>query len=233
MSLKLTDDDAAWMHALGEMASSGREEICLSLGGHIEGAAAKKGSVAWRLKKLCENPDEMLVLAALYLEGVQWECREAVRRRLQPQGGKTDALEAQTLLRWLCGKDATSARGITACLHPQGRLCSAMLVSRDDAHSPLDGRIRLSPWLSGLLYPGAHVDSGERRIDGDLRLSRPAQGFSSLVLDDSLRNCLEAYKKLVMSHDGPARAALFWGKAGLGKTMAAKAMAFECGLPAA
>jgi len=228
------DPDFAWMSALRRMAETGEEPDEA-----LRGLAAESGnrtSVAGRVSRLTESPLDRLILAALYFEGQDLGLRRMLREKncLIFQTGAHEnrtiwTLSAEGMVAWLGGESEAWRAQIAQRLLPQGALTSRRLISRGDAATPLEGGVRLTPFLASLLYPGDGSDA--RKLDENLSIDRPRKRLTDLVLAPAVLKELESFIKLCRQADAPNRCAVLWGRAGTGKTVSAEAIAGELGIP--
>ncbi|HTB21720.1 MAG TPA: ATP-binding protein [bacterium] len=225
------------MTTLRRMAESGEEpEEALR---QIAAESGNRASVAGRVSRLTESPLDRLVLAGLYLEGQDLGLRRRLRSGYgyielknvseHSPGHPIQALSAENLVTWLGGPSEAWRVQIAQRLLPQGSLTSRRLISRTGAATPLEGAVRLTPFLASLLYPG---DASEtRQLDENLSLDQPSKRLGDLVLNPQTRRELESFLKLCKDPTALSRCALLWGRAGTGKTLSAGAIAGELGLP--
>ena len=196
----------------------------------------KPGSVAARVAHLASDPLDRLILAALYLEGLNLD----LRRGLRSKGGATNGwdddaftrrnmLSAERMVQWLGGNDQGLRRRVAERLLPQTGLAARRLIERSGAATPLDGGVRLTPFLSSLLYPGDA--QGDRILDAGLRLVQPTERLADVVLNGIQRPQLEQFLALCRADQGSGKSILLWGRSGAGKTLTARAIAGELGLP--
>jgi hypothetical protein len=228
--------DFHWMQALLGRAGLGVDPGSAAIMEAFKICEGKPGSVAGRVAHLTTDPLDRLTLAALYLEGLNLD----LRRRLRSKGGTTNAwddddftsrsvLSAERLVRWLGGVDQGLRRRIAERLLPQSGLAARRLIERNGAATPLDGGVRLTPFLSSLLYPGDA--GGERVLEAGLKLVQPSERLADVVLTAVQRPQLEQFLALCSAEQGSGKSILLWGRSGAGKTLSARAIAGELGLP--
>jgi hypothetical protein len=205
----------------------------------LRGLAAESGnraSVAGRISRLTESPLDRLILAALYFEGQDLGLRRILRAKnhLIVQTGihensTVQPLSAEGMVAWLGGASEVWRAQIAQRLLPQGALTSRRLISRAGAATPLEGGVRLTPFLASLLYPGDGSDT--RKLDENLSIDRPQKRLTDLVVAPAMRKEMAAFIKLCKEPNALNRCALLWGRAGTGKTLSAEAIAGELGIP--
>ncbi|HTB21691.1 MAG TPA: ATP-binding protein [bacterium] len=228
--------DSSWMRTLlcraGMGADPGTDAILVAL----KVCENNADSVAGRVAHLAHDPLDRLILAALYLEGLHLD----LRRKLRSKKGTTDgwdddmftrknALSAERMVQWLGGNDQRLRQRIAERLLPQSGLAAKRLIERSGAATPLDGGVRLTSFLSSLLYPGD--EQGERVLDPGLRLVLPTERLADVILTKTQRPQLEQFLALCRADQGGGKSVLLWGRSGAGKTLTARAIAGELGLP--
>ena len=119
----------------------------------------------------------------MFLEGLNLSFREGLRKSKNNSLEPGSYLPATTLVSWLSGGDVRLSEEIAKRIHPQSPLATEGFIERENAQVPLEGTIRLSSALAGLMISEG---TNSRLLEWGMRLEWPQENLDQVVLNDLL-----------------------------------------------